>query len=59
MVRLRWLLAQKPWIGTIPSSRKINRLDENIDAAAVELAPDELRDIEDAMATITVQGGRY
>jgi aryl-alcohol dehydrogenase-like predicted oxidoreductase len=58
-IALAWLLAQKPWIVPIPGSRKLNRLDENIGAAAVELTPDDLRDIEGAMATITVQGGRY
>ncbi len=58
-IALAWLLTQKPWIVPIPGSRKLNRLDENIGAAAVELTPDDLRDIEDTMATITVLGGRY
>lgn len=58
-VALAWLLAQKPWIVPIPGSRKLERLDENIGAANVELTPDDLRDIDAAMAQITVQGGRY
>ena len=58
-VALAWLLAQKPWIVPIPGSRKLERLDENIGALAVELTPDNLREIKSAIATITVQGERY
>jgi aryl-alcohol dehydrogenase-like predicted oxidoreductase len=56
---LAWLLAQKPWIVPIPGSRKLERLDENIGAVAVELTPDDLREIESALSKITVQGDRY
>jgi aryl-alcohol dehydrogenase-like predicted oxidoreductase len=58
-IALAWLLAQKPWIVPIPGSRKLARLDENIGALAVELTPDDLRDIEGAISEITVQGDRY
>jgi len=58
-IALAWLLAQKPWIVPIPGTTKLNRLDENIGAVAVELTPDDLRDIESAAAQITVQGARY
>ncbi|MFL5802878.1 MAG: aldo/keto reductase [Roseiflexaceae bacterium] len=58
-IALAWLLAQKPWIVPIPGSRKLERLDENIGAVAVELTPDDLRDIESAISEITVQGDRY
>ena len=58
-IALAWLLAQKPWIVPIPGSRKIERLDENIGALAVELKPHDLRDIESAISKITVQGDRY
>ncbi len=58
-IALAWLLAQKPWIVPIPGSRKIARLDENIGALAVELTPDDLRDIESAISQITVVGDRY
>ena len=58
-IALAWLLAQKPWIVPIPGTTKLHRLDENIGAAAVELTPDDLRDIESAAAQITVQGARY
>ena len=58
-VALAWLLAQKPWIVPIPGTTKLARLEENIGAASVELAPDDLREIEEAAAKITVQGARY
>ena len=58
-IALAWLLAQKPWIVPIPGSRKLERLDENIGAGVIELTPDDLRDIEDAMSKITVVGDRY
>jgi aryl-alcohol dehydrogenase-like predicted oxidoreductase len=58
-VALAWLLAQKPWIVPIPGTRRLERLEENIGAADVELTADDLREIEDAASTITVQGARY
>jgi aryl-alcohol dehydrogenase-like predicted oxidoreductase len=56
---LAWLLAQKPWIVPIPGTTKLHRLEENIGAAAVELTPDDLREIDSAASKITVQGARY
>ncbi|WP_225408873.1 aldo/keto reductase [Stigmatella hybrida] len=56
---LAWLLARKPWIVPIPGTTKLHRLEENTGASAVELTPDELRDIEGALSKITVQGDRY
>ena len=58
-IALAWLLAQKPWIVPIPGTTKLNRLEENIGAAAIELTPDDLRDVENAASKITVQGDRY
>jgi aryl-alcohol dehydrogenase-like predicted oxidoreductase len=58
-IALAWLLAQKPWIVPIPGSRKLERLEENIGAVAVELTSEDLREIENAMAQITVVGNRY
>ena len=58
-IALAWLLAQKPWIVPIPGTRKLERLEKNIGAVAVELTPDDLRDIESAASKITVQGARY
>ena len=47
-IALSWLLAQKPWIVPIPGTTKLRRLDENIGAAAIDLTPDDIRDIESA-----------
>src|SRR3989441_1838294 len=58
-IALAWLLAQKPWIVPIPGTTKLERLEENIGAAAVELTSDDLREIESAASQITVQGARY
>ena len=58
-VALAWLLAQKPWIVPIPGTTKLHRLKENVGAAAVELNPDDLHDINGAVAKINVQGDRY
>ncbi len=58
-VALAWLLAQQPWIVPIPGTRRQERLDENIGAATVKLSADDLREIEQAAAQITVQGARY
>jgi aryl-alcohol dehydrogenase-like predicted oxidoreductase len=58
-VALAWLLAQKPWIVPIPGTRRVERLDENLAAAAVELTADDLGEIERAAVQIEVQGARY
>jgi aryl-alcohol dehydrogenase-like predicted oxidoreductase len=58
-IALAWLLAQKPWIVPIPGTTKLHRLKENIGAVAVELTPDDLREIETAAAKIKVEGARY
>ena len=58
-VALAWVLAQKPWIVPIPGTTKLHRLDENIGAVALELTPNDLREIDDAVAGIAVQGERY
>ncbi len=58
-IALAWLLAQKPWIVPIPGTRKLERLTENIGAAAVDLTPGDLHEIEDAASKIKVQGERY
>jgi aryl-alcohol dehydrogenase-like predicted oxidoreductase len=58
-IALAWLLAQKPWIVPIPGTTKLHRLEENLGAAAVELTPADLREIENAAANIAVHGARY
>ena len=59
LIALAWLLAQKPWIVPIPGTKKLERLEENLGAAAIELTSDDLREIESAASKITVQGARY
>jgi aryl-alcohol dehydrogenase-like predicted oxidoreductase len=58
-IALAWLLAQKPWIVPIPGTTKLNRLEENLGAANVELTPDDLRAIDTAASKIQVEGARY
>jgi len=58
-IALAWLLAQKPWIVPIPGTTKLHRLEENIGAVAIELTPDDLRQLETTAAKIPVQGERY
>lgn len=58
-IALAWVLAQKPWIVPIPGTTKLHRLQENVEAASVELTEGDLRDIESAASQIPVQGARY
>jgi len=58
-IALAWLLAQKPWIVPIPGTTKRHRLEENLGAAAIELTPEDLRQLETAASKIAVQGARY
>jgi aryl-alcohol dehydrogenase-like predicted oxidoreductase len=58
-IAIAWLLAQKPWIAPIPGTTKLHRLEENIGAVKVELTADDLREIDGALAGITVRGDRY
>jgi len=57
-IALAWLLAQKPWIVPIPGTRRMERLDENLGAAAIKLTPDDLREIDTAASKIEVHGAR-
>lgn len=58
-IALAWLLARKPWIVPIPGTTKLERLEENIGAAALELTPDDLREIDNASSEIKIEGARY
>jgi pyridoxine 4-dehydrogenase len=58
-VALAWLLAQKPWVVPIPGTTKLERLRENVAAAALELTEEDLREIDRAASQITVHGERY
>ena len=58
-IALAWLLAQKPWIVPIPGTTKLNRLEENIGSADVELSTDELKKIRETVSKIMIAGERY
>jgi aryl-alcohol dehydrogenase-like predicted oxidoreductase len=58
-IALAWLLAQKPWIVPIPGTTKLQRMEENVGAADIDLAPEDLQEIDIAASRITVQGARY
>jgi aryl-alcohol dehydrogenase-like predicted oxidoreductase len=58
-IALAWLIAQKPWIVPIPGTTKLSRVEENIAAAAIELTPADLKEIDSAAASIKVEGERY
>lgn len=58
-IALAWILAQKPWIVPIPGTTKLERLNENIGSVSVELTPEDLRQIEEAVSKIAIQGDRY
>jgi aryl-alcohol dehydrogenase-like predicted oxidoreductase len=57
-IALAWLIAQKPWIVPIPGTTKLHRLEENLGSTAIALAPEELRDIDQAASKITLKGAR-
>ena len=58
-IALAWLLARKPWIVPIPGTTKLHRLEENLGAVEIQLASDDLREIEEAASKIKLEGARY
>lgn len=58
-IALAWVLAQKSWIVPIPGTRKLERLEENLGAAEVELTSEELQNLNDALIKIEISGERY
>jgi aryl-alcohol dehydrogenase-like predicted oxidoreductase len=58
-IALAWLLAQRPWIAPIPGTTKRHRLEENLGAAQIQLAADDLLEIDRAASQIEVRGARY
>ena len=57
-IALAWILSQNDDITTIPGTRKIHRLEENLGAFQVALTPAELAEIEENTPQTTV-GERY
>ena len=58
-VALAWLLAQKPWIVPIPGTRRLERLDENLGSAGLDLTPEDLAELDNATVSVQVKGDRY
>ena len=58
-VALAWLLAQKPWIVPIPGTRRLERLDENLESANLDLTAEDLAELDQASASVQIQGDRY
>ncbi len=58
-VALAWLLAKQPWIVPIPGTRRLERLDENLGAADLDLSAEDVAELNDASARIAVVGERY
>ena len=56
---LSWLKEQKPWIVSIPGSRSLKHLTENIAAADVEYTQEEMEHIYDGLSRIILSGERY
>jgi aryl-alcohol dehydrogenase-like predicted oxidoreductase len=58
-IALAWLLAKKPWIVPIPGTTKLDRLEENLGAADVDLTSDDVLALEEASSKIQLKGARY
>ncbi len=58
-IALAWVLAQKPWMVPIPGTTKMARLQENVEAASVDLTPNDLKEIDTLLTGVKVKGARY
>lgn len=58
-IALAWILKQKPWIVPIPGTRKVERLEENLGAADVDLTEGDMGQIDTALSQIEIVGARY
>ena len=58
-VALAWLLAQRPWVVPIPGTRRLERLDENLASVELDLAPEDLAELDHASRSVRLQGERY
>lgn len=57
-ISLAWLMAQNPWIVSIPGTSNIDHLNENLGSMNIQLTPEELRELETDFSKIKVHGGR-
>ncbi|HEY1428002.1 MAG TPA: aldo/keto reductase [Candidatus Tumulicola sp.] len=58
-IALAWILAQRPWIVPIPGTTKLNRVEENIASADLELTPDDVQRIDEVLQQVKIEGDRY
>lgn len=56
---LAWIMAKKPWIVPIPGTTKISRLQENLSAASVSLAEEQMQKLDAYLASVEIDGDRY
>ncbi|MCW0000115.1 aldo/keto reductase [Pararhizobium sp. YC-54] len=57
-IALAWLMAQKPFIVPIPGTTQMAHMLENIGAAAISFTPEEIGELNAAVAAIEVRGQR-
>ena len=58
-IALAWLLAQGPHIVPIPGTRRLERIEENLGAADIQLTGHDLSELDRVSADNQVQGDRY
>ncbi len=58
-IALAWILARKPAIIPIPGTTKVHRLEENVNAAVVELTDEEVEQLATAASRVAIHGARY
>ncbi|MDX0931174.1 aldo/keto reductase [Sinorhizobium medicae] len=57
-IALAWVMAQKPWIVPIPGTTQMPHMLENIGAASISFTPEEIDELNSAVAAIEVRGQR-
>lgn len=57
-IALAWVMAQKPWIVPIPGTTQMPHMLENIGAASISFTPEEIDELNSAVAAIKVRGQR-
>ncbi len=58
-VALTWLLGKKNWIVPIPGTTKLAHLNEKLATAELKFTSEEMRELDNAIAKITIHGDRY
>jgi len=56
---LAWVMARAAHVTPIPGTRRVDRLEENVRAAAIELSPADIQGIDAAVPPAAVAGARY